>query len=255
MHMRHSRVLQMLRAGETVYTFKLNTNDPRIAEIVAMSGFPCIWLDQEHTTGDWSALETQIYAAKAHDADVMVRVPRGPYSAYSRPLELDAAGLMVPHIMSLADARAVVRATRFQPIGRRAVDGGNADGAYCGVEFKQYLLEANRQRFICIQIEDPEPLDELDAICALDGVDIIFFGPGDFSHGIGDPGNFANPRLLDARRRVAECALAHGKWAGTTGSPETAEELRALGYRFINIGADVHAIWGYCKEKLAGVGL
>jgi 4-hydroxy-2-oxoheptanedioate aldolase len=254
MHMRPSRVLQMLHAGETVYTFKLNTSDPRIAEIVAMSGFPCLWVDQEHTTCDWSALETQIFAAKAHNADVMVRVPRGGYSDYIHPLELDAAGIMVPHVMSLADAQAVVRMTRFHPIGRRAVDGGNADGAYCGVEFMQYLREANAQRFLCIQIEDPEPLDELDAICALDGIDIIFFGPGDFSHSIGDPGNFDHPRLLDARRRVAESALRHGKWAGTVGNPGTAAELAAMGYRFINIAADVLAIADYCKERLKAVG-
>ena len=255
MHMRPSRVLRLLRAGETVYTCKLNTADPRIAEIVALSGFPCLWVDLEHTTCDWSALETQIYAAKSQDADVMVRVSRGSYSDYIHPLELDAAGIMVPHVMSLTDAQRVAWMTRFHPIGLRAVDSGNADGAYCGVEFKQYLQEANEQRFICIQIEDPEPLEELDAICAVPGIDIIFFGPGDFSHGIGDPGNFENPRLLDAQRRVVESALKHGKFAGTVGSPASAPKLVEMGYRFINLGADVIAIAEYCREKLRGVGL
>jgi 4-hydroxy-2-oxoheptanedioate aldolase len=254
MHMRPSRVLQMLRAGETVYTFKMNTADPRIAEIAAMSGFPCLWLCQEHTTATWSAIETQILAAKAHDTDTMVRVPRGSYSDLIHPLELDAAGIMVPHVMSLADAQAVVRTTRFYPVGRRPVDGGNADGAYCLIDFVQYIQEANTQRFVCIQIEDPEPLDELDAICALDGIDIVFFGPGDFSHSIGLPGQYDHPRVQDARRRVAETALKHGKFAGTTGNPATAPALVEVGYRFINIGVDVHAVSEYCREKLRAVG-
>ena len=103
---------------------------------------------------------------------------------------MDASGIMVPHIMSLEDAKRVVWMTRFHPIGRRPVDGGNADGAYCAVDFVQYLQEANENRFLCVQIEDPEPLDELEAIVKLDGIDIVFFGPGDFSHGIGAPGQF-----------------------------------------------------------------
>jgi 4-hydroxy-2-oxoheptanedioate aldolase len=253
MQMRPSRTLDLLRAGEVVYTFKMNTADARLVEIVAQEGFPCIWVCLEHIANDWSDIERQIWAAKAHDADVMVRVARGGYSDYIRPLELDAAGIMVPHVMSLADAQAVVRTTRFQPVGRRPVDGGNADGAYCGVDFLDYLAQANRQRFVCIQIEDPEPLAELDAICALDGIDIIFFGPGDFSHSIGDPGNFENPMLLDARQQVVETALKHGKFAGTVASPATAPALIAMGYRFLNLGADVLGMRQYCRGLLGGL--
>ncbi len=67
-------------------------------------------------------------AAKVFDVDAIVRVPRGSYSDMIRPLELDAAGIMVPHVMSAEDARQVVRWTRFAPVGLRPLDGGNADG-------------------------------------------------------------------------------------------------------------------------------
>lgn len=164
---------------------------------------------------------------------------------------MDAAGIMVPHIMSLADAKAVVRMTRFHPLGLRPVDGGNADGAYCGIDFVDYLRQANEQRFVVVQIEDPEPLTELDAIAALPGIDMLFFGPGDFSHAIGAPGAWDHPKLLDVRRRVAETALAHGKFAGTVGSPANMAELIALGYRFLNIGADVVGLARYCKDLMA----
>jgi 4-hydroxy-2-oxoheptanedioate aldolase len=155
---------------------------------------------------------------------------------------------MVPHIMSLADAQAVVRMTRFHPVGRRPVDGGNADGAYCGIDFGEYLKQANEQRFVAVQIEDPEPLAELDAIAALPGIDMLFFGPGDFSHGIGAPGVWNHPRLLDARRRVAEAAMAHGKCAGTVASAANLDELIALGYTFLSVGADVVGLSQYCQS-------
>ena len=247
-HMRPSRVLAKLRAGQVAACFKLNLADARAVEIAAMADFDCLWLDMEHVPNDLAVIEKGIWAAKGHDADVMVRVARGSYSDYIRPLEMDAAGIMVPHIMSLADARAVVRMTRFHPIGRRPVDGGNADGAFCNIDFVEYLKQANEQRFVVVQIEDPEPLTELDAIAALPGIDMLFFGPGDFSHGIGAPGEWAHPRLLDARRRVAEAAAVHGKFAGTVASPANLDELIALGYRFLSMGADVVGLSQYCKS-------
>ncbi|MGC8861775.1 MAG: HpcH/HpaI aldolase family protein [Armatimonadota bacterium] len=251
MRIRPSRVLRKLRAGGAVSCFKLNLSCARAAQIAAALGFDCVWTDMEHTATQWSDVEKQIMAAKAHDADVMVRVPRGSYSDYIKPLELDAAGIMVPHCMSLADAQFVVRTTRFHPIGRRPVDGGNADGLYCNIPFREYIQQANKERFVAIQIEDPEPLAELDRIASLEGIDMIFFGPGDFSHGIGVPGELDHPQVREIRRRVAKVALANGKFAGTMGSPENLAELLDMGYRFINMGADVLGLSAYCRELVA----
>jgi 4-hydroxy-2-oxoheptanedioate aldolase len=248
MDLRPSRVLGKLRAGEVVSCFKLNLSCARVAELAAAAGFDCIWTDLEHTANDWDVVEKQIWAAKSRDSDVLVRVSRGGYSDYVRPLELDAAGIMVPHIMSLADAEQVVRTTRFHPVGRRPVDGGNADGLYCRVDFNEYLRQANEQRFVAVQIEDPEPLRDLEAIAALEGIDIIFFGPADFSHGIGCPGNFSHPDVVHTRKRVAEVCRAYGKFAGTVGSLETLDSLIETGYRFINIGADVLGLSKYCLD-------
>jgi 4-hydroxy-2-oxoheptanedioate aldolase len=251
MQMRPSRVLEKLRAGEVVNCFKLNLSCPRTADLAAAAGFDCIWVDLEHTATDWDVLEKQVYAAKSRDVDVMARCARGGYSDYIRCLELDSAGIMVPHVMNLEDAKRVVWMTRFHPVGRRPFDGGNADGIYCRVSPADYIKQANEQRFLVVQIEDPEPLDDLDAIAALDGIDMVFFGPGDFSHSIGHPGEFSHPLVVETRKRVAEAARKHGKWAGTLGSPETMPELVELGYTFMNIGADVTGLNSYC-DKLVG---
>lgn len=246
--MRPSRVLAKLRGGEVVSCFKLNFSDARAVEIAALAGFDCLWLDMEHVGNDLSTIEKGVWAAKSQNTDMLVRVARGSYSDYIRPLEVDASGIMVPHIMGLEDAKAVVRMTRFHPIGRRPVDGGNADAAYTTVNFTDYLQEANDQRFVIVQIEDPEPMAELDAIAALPGIDMLFFGPGDFSHGIGAPGVWDDPRLLDARRRVAEAAVKYGKFAGTVASPANMDALIEMGYRFLSIGADVIGLTKYCSS-------
>ena len=252
MKMRESRVLNKLRAGEAVSCFKLNLCDGQVAELAAMAGFDCLWIDREHLAQDWSVITAQNWAAKAYDVDVMVRVPRGSYSDYIKPLELDATGILVPHIMNLEDAKKVVHMTRFHPVGRRPIDGGNADGAYTNLDFQEYLKQANKQRFVILQIEDPEPLDDLEAIAELEGYDMLFFGPGDFSQGIGAPGQWDHPLLVETRKRVAKVARKYGKFAATTGAIQNVNDLIDMGYQFISIGADVIGLSTYCMNLFIG---
>jgi 4-hydroxy-2-oxoheptanedioate aldolase len=248
--MRQSKVLKKLRAGETACCFKVNIADAVSTEIAAMSGFDCVWVDREHLAQDWSVYSAHVWASKAHDTDLMVRIPRGSYSDYVKPLELDATGILVPNVMNEEDAKKVIEYTRFHPMGRRAIDGGSADGGYTNMNFKDYLQQANTQRFVVFQIEDAEALQELDKIAALDGFDMLFFGPGDFSQSIGAPGDWNNPLLLDARIQVAAVAKKHGKFAATTGSIDKLEEFKDMGYQFINIGADVVGMSAYCNGLL-----
>jgi 4-hydroxy-2-oxoheptanedioate aldolase len=246
--LRPSKVLKKLRNGEVASCIKLNLDTSRTVEIAAINGFDCVWTDVEHVANSISAIEKQILAAKAYNMDILVRVSRGGYSDYIRSLEADATAIMVPHIMSLQDAKNVAKMTRFYPVGLRPVDGGNADGGYCNVDFKSYIEQANRERMVVVQIEDKEPLDELEEIASVEGIDMLFFGPGDFSQSIGTPGDFSNPLIDQTRRRIAKVALEHGKFAGTVGSLSNLEELIDMGYRFISIGADVVAFSQYCSD-------
>lgn len=252
--LRPSRVLAKLRAGKVASCVKLNFGDARVAELAAGAGFDAVWIDMEHVPNGTATIENQIRAIKLHGADALVRVKRGSYSDLIHPLEADAAGIMVPHVMSADDARSVVRQTRFYPIGRRPLDGGNVDGGFCAVPMDVYLKQANEQRFVIVQIEDPEPLEELDAIAATPGIDMLFFGPGDFSHAIGAPGQWDDPRIAAARKAVAEAALKHNKFAGTVGSVATLSGFIDEGYRFINIGADVIGLSTYFDSIVKAFG-
>jgi 4-hydroxy-2-oxoheptanedioate aldolase len=248
MNMRPSRVLNKLRAGQIVSCVKINLADPRVTEIAAMCNFDCVWLDMEHVPNDWHTIENQIRSAKNYDCDALVRVAKGSYSDIIRPLEADAAGIMIPHIMNLKEAEKIVWQTRFHPLGRRPVDGGNADGKYCMVDFNDYIKTANEQRFVVIQIEDPEPLNELEDICKLPGIDMIFFGPGDFSQGIGHPGDWSNKLIAETRKRIADAANRNGKFAGTVANANNYREIINMGYKFVNVGADVVGLSSFFKS-------
>lgn len=245
MKMRESVVLNKLRAGKPAFSLKVNTKDSRTVEMMAIHGIDCIWTCTEHVPNDWSVIESQILAAKAYGSDTVVRVARGSYSDYIRPLELDATGIMVPHIMSEADARKVAEMTRFYPIGRRPIDGGNADGLFCNISAAEYNEQANRNRFVIVQIEDPEAVDEIDGICEVPGIDMIFFGPGDYSHRLGISGQIDHPEVCRVRELVAKKAHEHGIFAGTVAGIGNAREYLDMGYDFLNLGSDVGAILGF----------
>lgn len=248
---RRSRMLDKMRSGKPVISFKLNGSCHRHAEIAALAGFDAIWICREHVPTDWSTMEKQIMAANMHDIDTVVRVSKGCYSDYILPLEANATAIMIPHLMSLTEAKSIVRQTKFMPIGLRPWDGGNADGLYCRLADREYFEFVNHNRMVIVQIEDPEPLAELDAICQLDGIDMIFFGPGDFSQAIGCPGEMDHPEVKRIRKLIVDTARKYGKFAGTVSGTATLKEYVDMGYMYLNCGADVIALNAYCDNVIS----
>jgi 4-hydroxy-2-oxoheptanedioate aldolase len=255
MNMRSSRVNEIMKTGKVAKSIKLNLCDPQVAEIASQIGFDCIWVDMEHVPNTLKDVNNLIRAAKIYNVDTLVRVKRGNYSNLIHPLEMDAAGVMVPHVMSAHDAKEIVKNTRFHPIGRRPIDGGNADGGYCKIPVQKYISDANSKRIICVQIEDPESLNEIEDIAQIPGISMLFFGPGDFSQGIGYPGEVDRIEVLNARERVAKIARKYDIFAGTTGNPENFQSLIDMGYQFINIGADIIGLNRYFESIFKEVSL
>jgi 4-hydroxy-2-oxoheptanedioate aldolase len=107
---------------------------------------------------------------------------------------------------------------------------------------KEYIEQANRERMVIVQIEDPEAMEDVDGISAVEGIDMIFFGPGDYSHAIGDAGNLNHPLVQEGYKRVAVAAQKHGKFAGTVGPATMLQSFVDMGYRYFNPAADVTAL-------------
>ena len=128
MKLRSSRMLRELRAGQCPTVLKLNLIDTRVVELAGLAGASAVWLCNEHVPNDWLNMEHMIRAAKLYDMDTIVRVSKGSYSEYVKPFEADATAIMVPHVASAEEARRIVEMTRFHPLGRRPIDGGNMDG-------------------------------------------------------------------------------------------------------------------------------
>ncbi len=250
---KNSKMVEKLRRDELVISTKLNITDAIPAEIAAYAGFDCVWVDMEHVPVDYSQIRNVILAAKARGTETIVRTPRGAYSNLIRPLEMDAEAIMVPHVMSGKDAEEVAYYTKFHPIGRRPVDGGNSDGMYCLMSVPDYFKYSNEQKLTIVQIEDVEAYERIEEIAAVPGIDMLFFGPADFAHSLGLAHDMGNEKVCEARRRVAEVARRHGKFAGTVGNKANVGELYNMGYRLVNVGADVIALGNYYTDIIKTV--
>ncbi len=244
-------MLRELRSSGCSTSIKLNLADPRIVELCGLAGASAVWICNEHVGNDWFNLENQIRAAKLYDMDTIVRVEKGCYSDYIKPFEADATAIMVPHVSTAADAREIVQMTRFYPLGNRAMDGGNVDGQYCQIPLKDYIAHSNNERMLIFQIESPEALENVEEIAAVPGFDMLLFGPGDFSHLLGKPGEINHPAVVAARRRVAAAARRYEKFAMIPGLLAPKSVLEEEGYQCFNLCADVLGLAEYFQKKFA----
>jgi 4-hydroxy-2-oxoheptanedioate aldolase len=250
-NLRSSRILRELRAGQRPTCIKLNLGDPRVIELCGLAGASAVWICNEHVSNDWFNLENQIRAAKLYDVDTIVRVEKGSYSDYVKPFEADATAIMVPHVKTAEEARHIVRMARFHPLGQRAVDGGNPDGRYCQIPVAEYMAHSNSERLLIFQIESPVALENVEAIAAVPGYDMLLFGPGDFSHLLGKAGQTDAPEVVAARRRVGAAAKKHGKFAMAPGMMAPRAVLEEEGYSVFTLGADVLGLSDYFKARIA----
>ncbi|MCK9287980.1 MAG: aldolase/citrate lyase family protein [Sphaerochaetaceae bacterium] len=237
--LRQSKILRNFRAGVPSSCATVNTGSSRAVEIAGLLGFDCMWIDAEHTAADWQEIEHMIMACKMTDMDSFVRISKGPYNNYIKPFELDATGIMVPHVTSGQEAAEVVRMTRFPPLGRRAIDTGNADGAYAMLPYDEYVYNSNHNKFIILQIEDYEAIEHLDAICSTEGIDGIFFGSNDFSNSLGLSGQLDHPKVQKARITTCETTKKYGKALFLSCPVEEVPSYIELGADIIACAADV----------------
>jgi 4-hydroxy-2-oxoheptanedioate aldolase len=240
----------MVRTGKVPTVLKINLSDPRVIELAGLAGADAVWLCTEHVPNDWVGIENQVRAARVYGIDCLVRVARGSYSDYIRPLEAGATGIIVPHVETPEEARQIVTWTRFHPIGKRPLDGGNIDGQFCQLPMDKYLQHGNTERIIMLQIESPEALDRVEEIAAVPGYDILMFGAGDFSHRIGRSGQTGAPEVVAARKRIGAAARKHGKFAMVPGLMAPLPELLAEGYGMVGSGSDVFGMGIYFNERI-----
>ena len=234
-------IKQRLATGQRANIFVLTAMPaPPLVEIAAMyGGFHGVWIDQEHAASTQERIEVLALACRAAGLDSFVRLAPTDYAAVMRPLEAGVGGIMAAQIQTAAHAKEVVAWAKFPPEGRRGVNMNNREGRYGNCDLAATLRDANRDRWIAVQIEVLSALKEVREIAALDGVDHLFVGPADLSTALGVPGEFLHPKVIDAMQAVADAAKANGKtWGILCRGADHAETARKMGCSLFALATD-----------------
>ena len=238
--MRSSRIKTKWASGQPALVTTCHLTDPCVAELTSLMGFDGIWLDLEHHVYSLETAGQMMRAARVGVADIVARPAKGEFARMSRMLEAGAQGIMYPRCQDAAEAKEVVDWIKFAPQGKRGFDGANPDAPYCSLPLDEYIQRANQETVVIIQIEDPVALERAEEIAAVDGVDVIMLGPGDFSILSGVPGEFDHPLVQQALAKIAAAASNTGKrWATTTRSLEHARSLLDAGAGLLFHNADI----------------
>ena len=207
-------------------------------EVIAGAGFDWLLLDTEHSPNDLESLLTQLQAAAPYPTHPVVRVPWNDMVTIKRVLDIGAQSLLVPYVSTREEAAAAVSYVRYQPVGVRGVAGTTRASRFGRV--KDYATRAHEEICLLVQLETQRALDNLEAICAVEGVDGVFIGPADLHASLGHTGEIANPQvkpLIDeAIRRIRKCGRAPGI---LTPSEADARNWLDCGALFVAVGADV----------------
>jgi 2-dehydro-3-deoxyglucarate aldolase/4-hydroxy-2-oxoheptanedioate aldolase len=238
------RIKQLLASGRIVRMFGVGQLlSPKLIEIVGEHGeFDALWIDMEHAGLGMKEVELATMAARAYGMDHFVRLPATDYASIMRPLEAGAGGVMVSMVRGPADAEQAVRWAKFWPRGERGMNGGNRDGRFGLMPLSEYVVKANAETFVGIQIETPGAIAAVAEIAAIPDVDLLFVGPADLSQVMGAPGDFENPKCLEAIERIARACDQAGKpWGIVPRGAEYAERMKGWGCRMFVLGFDHHS--------------
>jgi len=214
---------------------------PKVVEFAATLGnMHGVWIDQEHAAIPHAQLELMTMACRAAGKDVFARVPPTDYATIMRPYEAGCSGVMIAQVRTLEEVEQAVEWAKYPPVGTRGYFGGNIENRFGDVDMASHVANANRDRWLAIQIETPEAVDIAEQIAATKGVDWLFVGPADLSVTLGVPGDFLHPKCVEALKRVGEATKKAGKaWGTLSRDVEHARRCRELGCQFFSIYGDI----------------
>lgn len=209
------------------------------AEICARAGFDWLLIDGEHAPNTATTLLAQLQAVTPFPVEPIARVPLGEPVAIKQYLDLGYRTLLVPMVESAEQARAVVSATRFPPLGTRGVASATSRASGFGADAR-YLAEAHLKVTVIAQIESRAALAEIEEIAAVEGIDALFIGPGDLAASLGHLGHAQHPDVQAAIAKAKAAIDRAGKPAGIFAlSAEDARRRIDEGFKFVSVGTDI----------------
>ena len=214
--------------GETV-TIPMGPFSSDIIEYFGQLDYPGIWLEGEHGPVDFNNIPDLTRACDLWEMTSIVRVHQNEPGVIYRTLDLGAMTITVPHVNTTQEAKNVVQAAKFYPIGMRGSSTGRQ-----GIGVDNYLNKANDQSMIIILIEDIVAVNNLDQILEVDNIDVYYVAPGDLAQSMGLLGGAGSPEVTKIVDESIKKIVSKGKTAGTIVSEKNIAHFASVGAQFLS---------------------
>jgi 2-keto-3-deoxy-L-rhamnonate aldolase RhmA len=222
-----------------------------IARVMKTAGFDWLFIDLEHgATSTETAYQISVAALDANIAP-LVRVPHGELAMGTRCLDAGALGIVVPHVDTPEEAKAMVDAFKFAPLGHRSIGGAYPQFGFAAVPAKDVVTGLNEATLVVAMIETPRAVENADKIAAVPGVDVLLMGTNDLCLEMGIPGQLDNERVVAAIDTVIAACKKHGKWPGLGGvyGKDLLKRYITRGMRMILSGNDISLLLNAAQEQ------
>lgn len=240
MDLKPNDVKRRLRAGEVcIGTMLRILTSPKAVPLCASEGWDYVILDTEHNDYDPQTLGLFSLLAKYERMALFVRIPDSVPHVMAQTLDYGAEGLVIPQVGSAAQARDIVRSTKYAPLGRRGVSQSATATRFRTHPVEDYVRWANSELLNIVQIESMEGVRQVEEIVAVEGIDAVMMGPADLTMDMGIPGRFEDPGFAEACRKVIRACDTHGVAPGIhVPDMAMAERWLSEGMRFLTYSYD-----------------
>ncbi len=240
---------QKLKSGQVMLGVAVTLPAPAMIEQFG-TAWDWVWIDGQHGQLDYRTILECVRVADAVNLPPVVRVPGHEYGIVGPIIDMRPSAIMVPMVDTPEQARRVVEASRFPPLGKRSYGGRRVRD----LEGPQYFRTANTEMLVLAQIETPEAVANAEAIAAIPGVDALFFGADDLKVRLGVPVGTPVPEsdsLVQAMAKTGRAAKNAGKFAGcVAGDVATLSLAISHGYQIIAGGSDIQFLRMVSETKL-----
>jgi len=234
--MRENLLKQKLNAGQVVLGVGVRYfRSWEIAAMMASAGFDFLFIDTEHSAYGLETVSDLCRGATASGMTPVVRVPEIQYSLLSRPLDVGAMGLVIPHVDTRQEVEDIVAYTKYAPLGKRGMVSQTPHTDFLGVQVTEYIQWANAQLMNIIMIESAEAVANLDTMLQVRGIDVALVGSSDLSQELGVPGQYEHEKMVECYQHVLDTCRQRHITPGLAGVSDVRliRQWRDAGFRFL----------------------
>ena len=234
MTLKKKRWKEKLLAGEHAFGVSVMFPSPQIVEMVGKLGFDWVLIDSEHGSSSPESVEMMAMAAELKVITPIARQLSNATEEILKVMDRGAMGVQVPHVNNADDARRAVEAVKYHPQGVRGLAAGSRPANYGFViSMSDYVVEANKETLVCIQLEEAEAIQNMDEILRVEGVDVFFVGPSDLSQSLGYPGRSDVPEVREVINSTFARIKSAGKVSGSAGNAGATKDYLGRGVQYL----------------------